>query len=567
MNFVSRMLIALVVTLVVVLMVISLRHGHVVDGTVTDVTGLHAVHPTGRIYLPIAGTGPLPPDLQRGVDFLVSQYNPAVGLLRESVPEAGTTPTLTVCITGTSASSGLPYDHKHYLANDNVLAAYALETVGAELSLASTLRASLRSYGYDHNDFIEVAWGQTIPWPPYHHEDRIVRQVGPDYIIQETHAVTGTTSGPDPYLCYFYDWSAYANLAFMAALNEHNQEYRESALRLYAIEMSKFDGIGWRDKAYWDRGGIYETIGPAWALYVGATIGAPLDDRLAAIVRRMQHPTYGGFYTHYRAPDVPEAYPNVETTSLALLGLDAYRRRVAVDRAVRYLQDQYNPAVGLIRESPVVAPHSYWLATDNRLVIYALQAAGVVTPTAAISATLRYYGDPRHGLIEALQGQVVAWPPYTETQRLIATIGPEQVWLETRLDGNAYPDWEDYADLTLFGALRAFHARDVITARQRYRSAIERMWNGVGFADAAYRNEGRYATYKLALALYVARVIGEPRHPTILNALLARQAPPGATCDGRSCAGGFYTLYNDGGTVVGDTNTETTAYATLGLLR
>jgi hypothetical protein len=93
------------------------------------------------------------------------------------------------------------------------------------------------------------------------------------------------------------------------------------------------------------------------------------------------------------------------------------------------------------------------------------------------------------------------------------------------------------------------------------------MWNGVGFADAAYRNEGRYATYKLALALYVARVIGEPRRPTILNALLARQAPPGATCDGRSCAGGFYTLYNDGGTVVGDTNTETTAYATLGLLR
>ncbi len=327
------------------------------------------------IYLPAVFTGgpARPPDLQRGVNFLVAQYNPNVGLLRESVPEAGTTPTHTVCSSGISPASGLSYYHKHYLTNDNALAAYALETLGVKPDLAANLWTSLRRYGYDYNDFIEVAWGRSISWPPYHHADTIVKQVGPDYVIQETHAVTGTTSGPDPYLCYFYDWSAYANLAFMAALNEYNQGYRESALRLYAIEMSKFDGIGWRDKAYSDRGGVYETIGPAWALYVGAIIGAPLDDRLATILRQMQHPIYGGFYTHYRAADAPEAYPNVETTSLALLGLDAYRRRVSLDQAIRFLEHEYNPVVGLLRESPAIFPHRHWLATENRLASSAIK--------------------------------------------------------------------------------------------------------------------------------------------------------------------------------------------------
>ncbi len=567
-----RLPFALVITLVSAVLVSRAYQDRVIVAAATDTTIQADSHSDGVIYLPLvaAHRSTLPPDLQRGVDFLVGQYNPAVGLLRESVPEAGLTPTQTRCITGTSESSGLPYYHKHYLTNDNALAAYALETVGAELSLAAGLRAGLQAYGYDHNGFIEVAWGQTIPWPPYHHEDKIAAQIGLDYVLRETHEVTETASGPDPYLCYFYDWSAYANLAFMAALNEYNQGHHESALRLYTIEMNKFDGVGWRDKAYWDRGGVYETIGPAWALYVGATIGAAVDDRLVTILRKMQDAASGGFHTHYRAVDMPEAYPNVETTSLAILGLDAYRRRMAADQAIGYLQREYNPVVGLVRESPVVQPHRYWLATDNRLAFYALQAAGVGAPIAAISATLQSYGNPRHGLVEALQGQIMHWPPYTETSTAIAVIGPEQVWLETRLAGNTYSDWREYADLALYGALCAFNNNpdcNDYDARQIYRATIQQMWNGIGFNDKAYRGDGRYATYKLALALYVAHTIGEPRNPTILNALLAKQAPSGATCDGQICAGGFYTLYDDRGTPVGDTNTETTSYAILGLIR
>jgi len=234
--------------------------------------------------------------IRRGVAFLVSQYNPDLRLLQEA-PELE------------------PYTHHYYLTNDNALAAYTLETLGVEPELTTTLRASLAHYGYDHNGFIEVAWGEPIRWPPYHHIDQIVARSGEDTILQEIHAGPG----------YFYDWSAYSNLAFMAVLNEHNLGNSEAARRLYEIEMSTFDGLGWQDKAYWDRAGVYETIGPAWALYAGATIGATVDQRVLRSLLAQQDPVSGGFHTHYRPGEPRLADANVETTCLALLGLDAYR--------------------------------------------------------------------------------------------------------------------------------------------------------------------------------------------------------------------------------------------------
>ncbi len=393
-----------------------------------------------------------------------------------------------------------------------------------------------------------------VTWPPYHHTDQLVTQIGQDRILQEVHAGPG----------YFYDWSAFANLAFMAALNEYNRGYQESADRLYDIEMQSFDGQGWPDLAYDRRGGIYETLGPAWSIYTAAKIGMPLNEQVLALLLEQQDPQFGGFHTHYRAGSPREADPNIETTSLALLALDAWQRRSrtsadqssAIQRAVTFLEGQYNPQVGLLRESPVVAPHRYWLATDNRLALYALQAAGTYTLTNAIASTLQRYDDPRHGLIEALQGQIGARLTYTETHGLVTTIGPDQVWLETRLSGNTYSDLQEYADLALYDALKASNNREHAEALRIYRAAMQ-MWNGIGFADKAYQapdGHRLYATYKLALALYVAQTIGEPPNAAVLQALLAQQD---------HASGGFYPLYDAQGVSQGDPSTETTAYAIL----
>lgn len=226
--------------------------------------------------------------------------------------------------------------------------------------------------------------------------------------------------------------------------------------------------------------------------------------------------------------------------------------RPVIERAVLYLESEYDAEIGLIRESPITAPDRYWLATDNQLAVYALDALD--SPLAAtLTEILARYPDRSHGLIEALVGEPVEWPPRVETQRQV----DGQIWHEDRLSGAHYGDWAEYADLALYGALIAYHQGDADEASARYQLALC-MFDGVGFADKAYTSpdgHGLYATYKLALALYVADAIGEPLDMTLLDALLSKRTP----------SGGFTTLYNNAGAPQGDTNTETTSYALLAL--
>lgn len=227
----------------------------------------------------------------------------------------------------------------------------------------------------------------------------------------------------------------------------------------------------------------------------------------------------------------------------------------AIANGIGFLNERYNATYGLHNESPTVAPTRYWLTTDNWLAVRALRAAGETERAAQVSAAI---GEVRHGLIEALDGEVVAWPPITETQTLVESRGNDSIRVEHRLSGNAYLDWQEYADLTLYGALNAHNQNQSSHALQRYYQTLE-MFNGIGFEDKAYKapeGHGLYATYKLALALYVAAKIGESPDSRLLPALLAKQDVE---------SGGFVTLYDDTGTPSGDANTETTSYAILAL--
>jgi hypothetical protein len=121
----------------------------------------------------------------------------------------------------------------------------------------------------------------------------------------------------------------------------------------------------------------------------------------------------------------------------------------------------------------------------------------------------------------------------------------------------AFSDWRDYADLALYGALEAYNRGDEVQAHERYRHAMT-LFADIGFDDKAYHTSQpkRYTTYKLALALYVGAVLGQPRNDKLLAALLTKQD---------DTTGGFFTLYNSQGIHQGDSNTETTAYALLAL--
>ena len=439
------------------------------------------------------------------------------------------------------------------------MAAHALRTVGAT-ALAAAIQAKLTEYGHTTNGFIEVAWGEPIDWPPLHqaahHAEPILATVGDAQIRYVPH------TGPG----YYYDWSAYANLAFMAAVNELNQGNLEAARRLYELQVGAFDGRGFADKAYWDRDGVYETLGLAWGVYAGALLCAPMPDALTATLLAQQDPVLGGFHTHFRADEDRLADANVETTSVALLALwtlahapcsDATAAplalplRAPVAGALAFLHTQYDPGIKLLRESPIVAPDRHWLATDNRLAVYALEAAGDGLAPIVAAALAEYsaqFDAPQHGLIEALTGAPVAWPPRTHTHTELAA----GVWHEERLSGVAMDDWLAYADLTLYGALEAWNRGDVQEARRRYAAALA-MFDGTGFADRA--RDSHYTTYKTALALGVGQRLGEPLRAELLATLLSKQ----------DASGGFVTLYNLQGIPEGDANTETTSYAVLAL--
>jgi hypothetical protein len=243
---------------------------------------------------------PLPVDVQpaiaQGLAFLEAQYNPDLGLLQES-PDIGRS--------------------NYFLANDALLARQVLALYG-EQELADSLAATLDRYGVNGNGFIEVIWGEPVQWPPLHFQDpgTLVTTAGDAQIMTIRH------DGPG----YFYDWSAYSNLAFMAAVNEWNQGHEETARRLYELEASTFDGHGFPDAAYWQRNGVYETLGLAWGVYAAGLMCIQPNEILLHSLLLRQDPQTGGFHTHFSTASERLADPNVETTAIALLALHAIRQ-------------------------------------------------------------------------------------------------------------------------------------------------------------------------------------------------------------------------------------------------
>jgi hypothetical protein len=236
--------------------------------------------------MPVAIPTPTPerPNGQPAIDsalaFLQAQYNPTYQLLQES-PDIG--------------------KHRYYITNDNMLAAHVFALYGIEKPM--DLRGKLG------NDFIEIAFGFNLSWPPYHHADVVIEQHGEDQVLYESH------DGPG----YFSDWSGFSNLACMAVVNEFNAGNLETARSLYQYQLNKFDGKGWPDLAYQRRDGVYETLGLAWCLYGGALLNQPSMEVMAMLLA--QQASNGGFHTHYRAETNQLADPNIETTSMAILAL------------------------------------------------------------------------------------------------------------------------------------------------------------------------------------------------------------------------------------------------------
>ena len=225
-----------------------------------------------------------------------------------------------------------------------------------------------------------------------------------------------------------------------------------------------------------------------------------------------------------------------------------------IDKGVSYLDTRFHPVLGLLNESPQVAPHKYWLANDNLLAAHALAELGRTGLSNKIILSARTYGVDRNGLIEVIWGVPVTYPPFVGEQILIKRIEDNEIWQENHLQGSQFLDWQEYANLGFLGALNQFHRGNIQEAIDQYDATLVR-FDGIGFKDKAH--DGRYETYKLALAIFTGRTLQttNPDEGNMLSILTELQAEDG----------GFYTHYVTSDSPQGDTNTETTSLALLAL--
>jgi hypothetical protein len=196
----------------------------------------------------------------------------------------------------------------------------------------------------------------------------------------------------------------------------------------------------------------------------------------------------------------------------------------------------------------------YWLYHDNYLAAKVLKQ-GHPDIAQRIERAISSHGVTKSGKIEILFGEAEKPLPFrqfelTEVKRIGRNVLKTEVAGEEPLVG-----WEQYADLLLLAAIASAESQPE-EAKRHFNSAMA-LWDGHGLADQATRAHGKYATYKLALALIAVGKLKTKlaEHEAVVKKLLAQQAE----------AGGWITDYDEKGRRLGLANVETTSMAILAL--
>jgi hypothetical protein len=224
----------------------------------------------------------------------------------------------------------------------------------------------------------------------------------------------------------------------------------------------------------------------------------------------------------------------------------------SIQQGLTFLAARYNPILGLLNESPRVAPEKYWLTNDNALAAFTFSQLGQPDMKATLQSSLRRDRFDSNGLIEVLWGLPVSFPPHVARPVLLSKVGSDEIWQEFHDDGPLLEDWAEYANLGFLGALNEHQQGHPGDSLSIFSNTLNQ-FDGVGFHDKAFN--GLYETYKVALALYVGITIDAPipDRDTYLRTLQAMQ----------TMEGGFRTHYRNLDQPEGDQNTETTSIALL----
>jgi len=257
-----------------------------------------------------------------------------------------------------------------------------------------------------------------------------------------------------------------------------------------------------------------------------------------------------GYYSQLGMTTSTITVTHTATTTITVTG-SLFNATHEVQMACAYLESNYNASLGLISETP--SHESYFLNSDNHLASLALsRGCGNQGLAEQINQTLARYDAqdyPNQYMVFSCTEDFNGSMNYTLSGRIRTTINNQ----------SGGPLSDSYADIAF---LRAYYEKMCAGNAAGALAAFDAgaaEYNGIGFNDTAFRegqSQGIYQTYKLALYVYLAELLGQKIPMSALTDLLQMQAPDG----------GFYTGYYPGLTHGNNsTNTETTSLAILAL--
>lgn len=245
---------------------------------------------TARGYTPINYS--LDQNLSSASGYLVANYNPELGLIPET-----------------------PGSPVYWLYSDNYLADLALAQYQGNATMprvAANISQSIEMY---------------LPVPDVGNQYAVLGSNGVCSFPAALSFTLATVDGAQIMTVKnngtgVLNTADYADIDFLNAICQYHHNNMTGAILAYDEGMEMFDGAGFRDLPY-NQTGQYQTYKVALFLYASATLGQPIDTAALSVLLKLQAPN-GGFYTGYDASySHGTTMTNTETTSLALLALEA----------------------------------------------------------------------------------------------------------------------------------------------------------------------------------------------------------------------------------------------------
>ena len=239
-----------------------------------------------------------------------------------------------------------------------------------------------------------------------------------------------------------------------------------------------------------------------------------------------------------------------------------------IRQAVAYLEGARDEShqTGLLYESPDGSRtvkgnpwqlrQIYWTQTDNLLASLALRPYNR-TLSGSIRDTTERYQVPsasKPNAIMVLEGRII--PEGAKAARAIIEVAEDDHTVLTEVqDGVDIPDWTEYGNLLALQSLNQWLRGNEQKALRLYSTLIG-MWDGYGINDKAAGADGRYAVYKIALALLLSKVYEDKLSESAAMEQMMWSAQSGS--------GGIRTDVDTRTYAVGGyTNTETTSLVLL----